>query len=63
MNRNLYVDVCKTTQTGKPASVRNMASNEVGIVASCTHEHLLVKTSEGKEKCWDYHKCEPNTRS
>jgi hypothetical protein len=33
------------------------------MVESCTHEHLLVKTSEGSECCWDFHKCEELTRS
>lgn len=63
MNRNKYINVCKTTMTGENAFVCNTVSGEKGMVESCTHDHLLVKTSEGKERCWDFHRCEESTRS
>lgn len=63
MNRNQYINICKTTLTGDHAFVRNTVSNEEGMVESCTHDHLLVKTREGKERCWDYHRCEKSARS
>ena len=63
MNRKQYVDICKTTLTGKNAFVHNALTGEEGMVKSCTHEHLLVKTREGKDRCWDYHRCERPDRS
>ncbi len=58
MNRDRYITLCRQTSSGKDAFVRNTRSGEKGRVESCTHEHMLVMTSEGKERCWDYHKCE-----
>lgn len=63
MKRNQYINICKTTLTGDHAFVRNTVSDEEGMVESCTHDHLLVKTREGNERCWDYHRCEKSARS
>ncbi|MEZ4601019.1 MAG: hypothetical protein R2940_14620 [Syntrophotaleaceae bacterium] len=58
MNRENYIDICEIMATGKEAFVRNISSGEEGRVESCTREHILVKTREGKEKVWDYHECD-----
>jgi hypothetical protein len=58
MNRDRYISLCKQTASGNDSFVRNTDNGEQGLVESCTHESLLVKTSEGKERIWDFHKCE-----
>lgn len=58
MNREPYISLCRQIASGKDAFVRNSSSGKEGGVESCTHEHILVMTSEGKERCSDYHKWE-----
>lgn len=58
MNRDRYINVCETTASGDTALVRKTSSGEEAMVKSCTHEHLLVETRDGKGFCWDYHDCD-----
>ena len=63
MNKERFTFVCSEAEAGRDAFVANPASEEEGYVRSCSLEHLLVKTSEGKDRCWDFRSCEELSRS
>jgi hypothetical protein len=63
MLRNPFDFICQEAQSGNDAFVRHPASGEEGQVVSCHGEHLVVATSDGKRRCWDYHECDKMSRS
>lgn len=56
MERGRFDFVCMESEAGRDAVVIN--GKEHGMVDRCAGEHLLVKTPEGKSRCWDYHDCD-----
>ena len=60
MNKNTYEHLCSEARSGRDAFVRHPESNEEGIVTNCILQsnHLVVKTSHGETRCWDFGECE-----
>ena len=55
MNRDRYKFICLEAEAGRDAFVVHPASLEEGLVSSCVSpsEHLIVRTADGKKRCWD----------
>ena len=64
MNSDRYKFVCLETEAGRDAFVIHPSSQEEGLVDTCIlpSSHLIVRTANGKKRCWDYHECEEMTR-
>lgn len=60
MDRNRYEHLCHEVEAGRDAFTSHPVSNEQGIVTSCIRQsdHLIVETSDGQKRCWDFHECE-----
>jgi len=60
MQRDRYQFLCSEADAGRDAFVRNPNGMEEGMVTSCImqSDHLVVKTTAGQTRCWDYHECE-----
>ena len=60
MDRDTFVHVCLECEAGRDTFVLHPSSNEQGIVTNCSlsNDHMVVRTSEGHSRCWDYHNCE-----
>jgi len=58
MDRQRFEYVCMESEAGRDAFVSLKTSGQHGIVQSCQRDHLVVKTPEGKNGCWDFHDCE-----
>jgi hypothetical protein len=56
MERKRFEFVCAESEEGRDAGV--IHGREYGLVDRCSGEHLLVKTPEGKRRCWDFRECE-----
>ena len=63
MKREGMEFLCSESEAGRDAIVMNRTTGEDGRVESCSLDHLLVKTTSGKDACWDYHDCDEVTRS
>ncbi|WP_303721573.1 hypothetical protein [Malonomonas rubra] len=64
MDKDRYTYVCSEAEAGRDTFVIHPASLEEGVVSECIlpSNHLVVKTPEGKKRCWDYHTCEELSR-
>lgn len=64
MQRNRYEYLCSETQSGRDAFVRHPDSNEEGMITKCVMktDHVVVTTTQGHKRCWDFHECEDLTR-
>jgi hypothetical protein len=56
MDRKRFEFVCMESEGGRDAVV--IRNQEHGVVDHCAGEHLLVKTPEGEQRCWDFRECE-----
>jgi len=63
MKKERFDFVCQDTEAGTDAFVRHASSNEEGRVLNCSIDHLVVETSEGSKRCWDFRECEELSRS
>ena len=63
MIRDRFEFVCQEAQSGNDAFVRHPSSKEEGRVVYFQGEHLVVETSDGKRRCWDYRECDQLSRS
>jgi hypothetical protein len=63
MKKERFDFVCQDAEAGVDAFVRNPEAREEGRVINCSMEHMVVETSEGKKRCWDYKECEELSRS
>jgi len=65
MQRERYKYLCAEVASGNDAFVRHPDTNEEGMITSCTpqSDHLIVRTSQGDKRCWDYRTCEELERS
>jgi len=62
MNRDRFQFVCNESEEGRDAFVINSTAREEGRVLECTREHVVVETSSGDKRCWDYNQCEELAR-
>ncbi len=63
MKKERFTFVCSEAEEGRDAFVNHSSSSEEGRVMSCSTDHIVVKTSEGSNRCWDYRECEELSRS
>jgi len=65
MKKDRYDFVCQAAEGGRDAFVKHPDSGEEGLVDSCysAKGHILVRTSSGENRCWDYRECEELVRS
>lgn len=55
--------ICHECEEGRDVLVEHVNTHEHGMVQECRLDHFIVKTTDGKEGCWDYHECEEITRT
>ncbi|TLM67856.1 MAG: hypothetical protein FDZ69_03400 [Deltaproteobacteria bacterium] len=60
MERKRFDFICMESEEGRDALV--VHGREHGLVDHCAGEHLLVRTSSGESRCWDFRDCEEITR-
>ncbi len=63
MKKDRFTFVCSEAEEGRDAFVAHSESQEEGRVMSCSTDHIVVKTSEGNNRCWDFHECEELSRT
>lgn len=63
MKKERFQFVCNESNEGRDAFVVHEANREEGRVMSCSTNHVVVRTSEGKSRCWDFHDCAELSRS
>jgi hypothetical protein len=63
MKKDRFDFVCQESEAGTDAFVSHGTTSEEGRVISCSRDHLVVETVEGKKRCWDYRECEEMSRS
>ena len=56
MERKRFDFVCMESEEGRDVEIRH--GKERGFVDHCAGEHLLVKTTEGEKRCWDFRECD-----
>ncbi len=62
MKKDRFEFLCQEAQAGNDAFVFHPGSHEDGRVTSCSTDHLVVETSEGEKRCWDFGECEEISR-
>lgn len=62
MNKERFEFVCSEAKEGRDAFVNHQANSEEGLVLACSDEHMVVRTSGGRERCWDFRDCEEISR-
>jgi hypothetical protein len=63
MKKDRFDFVCQDTEAGVDAFVKNPDTGEEGRVLNCSMDHMVVETSGGKKRCWDFKECEELSRS
>ena len=65
MIKDRYEFICMEIEAGRDAFAANPTSHEEGLVTQCLPDtnHLMIQTSNGAKRCWDYHECEELYRS
>jgi len=60
MERDTFIHLCMESEAGRDAFVVHPSSREEGLVTGCsmTSDHLVVRTAEGRSRCWDYRACD-----
>lgn len=54
MNQDRFRFVCNEAEQGRDAFVSHAKSDEQGRVTSCAMTQVMVETSSGAQRCWDY---------
>ena len=62
MNRDRFKFVCNETEEGRDAFVSHPQQSEEGRVTGCTMSHVLVETSDGQSRCWDFNEVREMSR-
>jgi hypothetical protein len=62
MDKDRFEYVCIQTEQGRDMFVRHPASGEEGRVQSCSKEHVVVATTAGEQRTWDYREVAEITR-
>jgi hypothetical protein len=63
MKKERFQFVCNESNEGRDAFVVHEAYREEGRVMSCSTDHVVVLTSDGKNRCWDFQDCTELSRS
>ncbi|BCR04576.1 hypothetical protein DESUT3_16450 [Desulfuromonas versatilis] len=63
MKKERFRFICSEAEEGRDAFVAHSPSSEEGRVLNCSMDHVVVKTSEGKNRCWDFHECNELSRT
>ncbi len=63
MRKERFTFVCNETEEGRDAFVSHTPSKEEGRVVSCSTDHVVVQTAEGKNRCWSFRECDEMSRS
>lgn len=63
MKKERFQFVCNESNEGRDAFVIHETMQEEGRVISCSADHVVVETSEGKNRCWDFRECAEMSRS
>ncbi len=63
MKKDRFQFVCNESNEGRDAFVIHENSHEEGLVMSCSTDHVVVRTSDGKNRCWDYRECTEMNRN
>jgi hypothetical protein len=63
MKKERFQFVCNESNQGRDAFVAHQGTQEEGRVISCSIDHVVVRTAEGKDRCWDYNDCEEMSRN
>jgi hypothetical protein len=58
MNKERFTFVCNEAEEGRDAFVAHPISDEEGRVKSCSLSHVVVETSAGAQRCWDFNEVE-----
>lgn len=60
MNRDRFIYLCQENEAGRDAFAVHPTTREEGIVTACslTSGHLVVRTPENTQRCWDFSECE-----
>lgn len=59
MNKDRFLYVCDKMKEGREdVFVNHPATAEGGEVIACGQDHVIVRTSEGKERSWPFAECE-----
>ncbi len=59
MTKDRFIYLCDKAEEGREdVFVNHPATDEGGMVVSCAADQLVVETSEGQERRWDFHECE-----
>ncbi|MBE0597900.1 MAG: hypothetical protein IH614_11570 [Desulfuromonadales bacterium] len=59
MDKEIFVYICNKMEEGREGVfVNHPATQEGGEVIECTGEQMIVRTSSGEERRWDYQECE-----
>lgn len=63
MKKNRYEYLCSEAKAGRDTFVRHPDTNEEGLVTKCilASDHMIVETSRGDTRCWDFHECDELT--
>lgn len=62
MNKERFTFVCNEAEEGRDAFVTHPDSDEEGRVRSCALSHVVVETSTGAQRCWDFSEVEEMQR-
>ena len=63
MQKERFNFVCNEAEGGRDTFVTHPGKGEEGVVQSCSMEHVLVETTAGEKRCWDYQDVEEISRS
>ena len=62
MNKERFSFVCNEAAGGRDAFVSHPLSDEDGRVKGCALSHVIVETSTGNQRCWDFSEVEEMRR-
>ncbi|KIH76423.1 hypothetical protein SAMN05660860_01487 [Geoalkalibacter ferrihydriticus] len=63
MRKERFDYLCQEAQSGNDAFASHPGNHEEGRVLSCSPDHLVVLTSSGDQRCWDFSECEEVSRT
>lgn len=63
MNKGRFEYLCQESEAGRETLVTHPSSHEEGIVISCIKltDTMVVRTTDGFSRSWDFHDCEDLT--
>lgn len=60
MKKEQFEHLCQVSESGQDAFIDHPDSGEHGLITTCVRPtgHMVVRTSEGQMRCWDFGECE-----